>query len=99
MSYFCKIYTKTSGMGFEALILNKEVHCYGLPFYAGWGITVDRGKKESLKRRNIKTRTTVELFWFAYIWYSRYFNPVSGEKCEIENVLDYIINERTDNAK
>jgi len=94
-----KVYVCTSQLGFESLMAGKKVFTYGIPFYAGWGLTVDRGKKESLKRRNIKTRTTVELFWFAYIWYSRYFNPVSGEKCEIENVLGYIINERTVNEK
>lgn len=31
------VYTVTSQMGFEALMLGKEVHCFGMPFYAGWG--------------------------------------------------------------
>ncbi len=29
--YFDRVYTKTSGMGMEALILGKEVFCYGMP--------------------------------------------------------------------
>ena len=32
------IYTVTSQVGFEALIWNKKVKCFGMPFYAGWGL-------------------------------------------------------------
>jgi capsular polysaccharide export protein len=32
------VYTVSSQMGFEALLLGKKVHCFGLPFYAGWGL-------------------------------------------------------------
>lgn len=48
LSHFKKVYTKTSGMGFEALILGCECVCYGMPFYAGWGLTQD---KQVCKRR------------------------------------------------
>lgn len=30
-----------SHMGFEALLLQKTVHCFGVPWYAGWGVTDD----------------------------------------------------------
>lgn len=36
-----EVHTMTSLSGFEALLHGKQVHCYGLPFYAGWGLTVD----------------------------------------------------------
>ena len=29
-------------MGFEALLWGRPVHCFGMPFYAGWGLTQDR---------------------------------------------------------
>jgi capsular polysaccharide export protein len=29
-------------MGFEALLWGRPVHCFGMPFYAGWGLTHDR---------------------------------------------------------
>ncbi|MGJ7724790.1 capsular polysaccharide export protein, LipB/KpsS family [Escherichia coli] len=29
----------TSLSGFEALLHGKRVFCYGMPFYAGWGLT------------------------------------------------------------
>ncbi|WP_330998697.1 capsular biosynthesis protein [Burkholderia pseudomultivorans] len=36
-----EIHTLSSLSGFEALIRDKPVFCYGLPFYAGWGLTYD----------------------------------------------------------
>lgn len=36
-----EVHTMTSLTGFEALLRGKTVHCYGLPFYAGWGLTHD----------------------------------------------------------
>lgn len=36
-----EVHTMTSLAGFEALLLGKTVHCYGGPFYAGWGLTTD----------------------------------------------------------
>ena len=32
------VYTVTSQVGFEALIWGKKVKCFGMPFYAGWGL-------------------------------------------------------------
>ena len=39
----------TSLVGFEALLRNKKVYTYGLPFYAGWGLTIDA---MPIERRN-----------------------------------------------
>ncbi len=36
-----EIHTMTSLTGFEALLRDKKVFCYGLPFYSGWGLTQD----------------------------------------------------------
>lgn len=36
-----EIHTLSSLSGFEALMRGKAVHTYGLPFYAGWGLTND----------------------------------------------------------
>lgn len=36
-----EVHTLSSQSGFEALIRGKEVYTYGLPFYAGWGLTHD----------------------------------------------------------
>ena len=35
------LYTVTSQLGFEGLLHGKLVRCFGMPFYAGWGLTHD----------------------------------------------------------
>lgn len=83
LSHFKKVYTKTSGMGFEALMLGCECVCYGIPFYAGWGLTQD---KQICKRR-LKKRTLEEVFYAAYILYSEYFNPYLNQKSDIFDTI------------
>ncbi|EAM0662626.1 capsular polysaccharide biosynthesis protein [Campylobacter coli] len=83
LSYFKKVYTKTSGMGFEALMLGSECVCYGVPFYAGWGLTQD---KQACKRR-LKKRSLEEIFYAAYILYSEYFNPYLNQKGDIFDTI------------
>jgi capsular polysaccharide export protein len=78
-----EVYTVNSLMGFEALFLDKTVHCFGLPFYAGWGLTQDR---LSTTRRT-RERTLPELFAAAYILYPRYVNPVTGRPADIFEAL------------
>ena len=86
LKHFNKVYTKTSGMGMEALILGKEVHCYGMPYYAGWGLTKDR---ERCKRRTRKL-TLEELFAGTYILYTRYYNPYKNRKSDIIDTIKEI---------
>ncbi|WP_139470525.1 capsular polysaccharide biosynthesis protein [Campylobacter armoricus] len=83
LSYFKKVYTKTSGMGFEALMLGCECVCYGMPFYAGWGLTQD---KLECKRR-LKKRSLEEMFYATYILYSEYFNPYLKQKSDIFDTI------------
>ncbi|HDZ4328306.1 TPA: capsular polysaccharide biosynthesis protein [Campylobacter jejuni] len=83
LEFFDKVYTKTSGMGFEALIQECECVCYGMPFYAGWGLTKD---KLECKRR-MQKRSLEEVFYAAYILYAEYFNPYLNQK---SNIFDTI---------
>ncbi|MBL4639192.1 MAG: capsular polysaccharide biosynthesis protein [Kordiimonadaceae bacterium] len=85
-----QVYVATSQMGLEGLISGKKVTCYGLPFYAGWGLTHDK----QLCEARIANRTLPELFAAAFIVYSRYADPYSGERVEIERILDLLIAER-----
>jgi capsular polysaccharide export protein len=84
------VYVATSQMGFEALMLGKPVSCFGVPFYAGWGLTEDRADQslDVWKRRTHK-RTLEHLFATAYIRYSRYIHPDTLKRCEIEELLEY----------
>lgn len=65
-----RVCVMTSLLGFEALMRDKSVVCYGLPFYAGWGLTEDR---MSTTRRTRK-RSLDEVLAGAYIRYARYID-------------------------
>ncbi|ANK75795.1 MULTISPECIES: capsular biosynthesis protein [Ensifer] len=79
-----RVYTISSLMGFEALLRGIAVTCYGLPFYAGWGVTDDRLRTS----RRTKLRSVQEIFAAAYILRSRYF--VSSQPSEMEAVLQWL---------
>lgn len=85
-----EVYVVTSGMGFEALMAGKRVHCFGLPFYSGWGLTNDR---KSTSRRNRK-RTLEDVFHFAYIQATRYFDPETRQIVPIQEFTDCIVRDR-----
>ncbi len=90
LKHFDKIYTKTSGMGMEALILGKEVVCYGVPYYAGWGLTED----QQPCRRRTRKLSIEEVFAGAYILYPRYYNPYSQKESDIIDTIRSIIKYR-----
>ncbi|MCS7200052.1 MAG: hypothetical protein N2327_06280 [Caldimicrobium sp.] len=69
ISYFDAVFAVTSQMGFEALLLEKEVFCFGMPWYAGWGLTKDFVKCE---RRKKKRKNVIELLAYGYIVYQRW---------------------------
>ncbi|TKB46193.1 capsular polysaccharide biosynthesis protein [Thalassotalea mangrovi] len=81
-----EVYTVSSQMGFEGLLLNKPVHCFGMPFYAGWGLTFDA---KQCARRN-KQVSLPALVAAALIEYPKYYNPISQQRCEVEEIVDLI---------
>ena len=87
LKHFHKVYTKTSQMGFEALLVGCECVCYGMPFYAGWGLTID---KQTCPRRT-KKLSLIEVFAASYILYSCYYNPIYDRKSDILDTLKTII--------
>lgn len=81
------VYVCTSQMGFEACMCGKEVHVFGMPFYAGWGFTQDRQKCN----RRVRRRTVEEVFYFAYIMYSHYVSYRTNSACDIETCISEIL--------
>lgn len=45
------VYVVSSNAGLEALIAGASVHCFGVPFFAGWGLTEDRQHVERRRAR------------------------------------------------
>ena len=87
LKHINKVYTKTSGMGFEALMCGCECVCFGMPFYAGWGLSDDRVQAPS--RRN-RTLSIEELFAGAYILYAKYIDAYTGQNTTLKRVLPQI---------
>ncbi|HIM75972.1 MAG TPA: capsule biosynthesis protein [Campylobacterales bacterium] len=85
-----EVHTMTSLVGFEALMRGKAVFTYGMPFYAGWGLTNDV-TKQVRRERNLSLE---ELIAATLILYPSYINPLSLEVCEIEELLRELGEER-----
>jgi capsular polysaccharide export protein len=95
-----KVYVATSQMGFEALMLNKPIICFGLPWYAGWGLSDDRHPNiVALRSRRCVKRSLEELFVAAYFHYTRYIQPETGQAGTIFDVIDWLIQYKTNRKK
>lgn len=66
-----ELHTMTSLSGFEALMHGKRVFCYGMPFYAGWGLTQD----EHHISRRARQLSLEDLVWQTLIAYPTYIHP------------------------
>jgi len=89
------VYVVSSGLGFEALLREVPVTCFGTPFYAGWGLTNDR---MPVSRRH-RSRSIDELAAAALIRYARYLHPVTQEPCQLEDLVDHLAVQRAMYAK
>ena len=84
------VYVVTSQLGFEALMAGKTVRCFGMPFYAGWGLT---GDEQRCERRGVE-RSLEQVFAAAYLRYCRYINPYTGQRCELEDTIALISDQK-----
>lgn len=80
------VYVVTSQMGFEGLLWGKRVRTFGMPFYAGWGLTQDELPAPS-RRSPIPLENLVHA---ALVDYPRYVDPESGVRCEPERVIEWM---------
>jgi capsular polysaccharide export protein len=85
-----EVHTLTSLTGFEALMRKKKVTTYGLPFYAGWGLTQDR---HVIHRRGRKLAID-ELVAATLILYPRYIDWRRGYLVQAESILERLTSER-----
>jgi capsular polysaccharide export protein len=89
------VYTVSSQLGFEALLWGKPVRTFGMPFYAGWGLTAD-----TLPAPRRRFRVALEdLAHAALVEYSRYRNPETGQGCQVEEILNWLILQRRTRAR
>jgi len=76
-----ELHVNSSLAGFEALLRGKPVTVHGVPFYAGWGLTTDRGP---VPARRTARRSLDEVVAAAYLQYPRYLDPETGLPCPPE---------------
>lgn len=90
-----RVATMTSPVGFEALLRNRPVTTFGLPFYAGWGLTEDRF---TIKRR-VRALSLDELTAGVLLQYPLYRDPVTGTACTPEQVVERLTGQRDYNDR
>jgi capsular polysaccharide export protein len=78
------VYAVTSQMGFEALLWGRPVHCFGMPFYAGWGLTHDRLAAPDRRQQGVSLEALVH---GALIAYPHCIDPHQHEPCSIETLM------------
>ena len=82
-----EVHVMTSLTGFEALLREKPVTCYGQPFYSGWGLTRDMLPLDRRTRRlSLDMLTTGAL-----ILYPAYVNRITGMPASPESALDDLL--------
>ncbi len=78
------VYVVTSQMGFEALLWGRPVQCFGMPFYAGWGLTRDRLPAPSRRQQGIALEGVVHA---ALVAGTRCIDPHRHQACSIEELM------------
>ena len=81
-----QVHVMTSLTGFEALLRHKSVVCYGAPFYAGWGLTLDRAQ---VPRRG-RSLCLRQLVAAALLLYPDYLHPETNQKIQAEEALELL---------
>jgi capsular polysaccharide export protein len=82
-----EVHTLTSLAGFEALLRRRKVVVHGRPFYAGWGLTVDRAMPPRGRQLSLE-----ELVAAVLILYPRYLDPATRLPCGPELVVERLAN-------
>jgi len=80
------VYVVTSQVGFEGLLWGKRVRTFGMPFYAGWGLTDDERQPPD-RRQPVALENLVH---GALIEYPRYLDPETRKRCEVERLIEWM---------
>lgn len=72
-----------SPVGLDALLCGKPVICFGRPFYAGRGLTDDRGSPLAAAACSLEA-----IFAAAYMLAPRYVDPLTGQACSARTAIE-----------
>jgi capsular polysaccharide export protein len=86
-----EVHTMSSFVGFEALLRGRKVVTHGLPFYAGWGLTLDQLTIPRRRRR----LSLEELVAGTLLRYPRYYSWRARAFCTAEDMVEELTLERS----
>ncbi len=81
-----KVYTVSSQLGFDAMLGGREVVCFGMPFYAGWGLTDDRARCE----RRTRKLDLLDLVHAAFFRYCRYLDAWTRREVDFFGAVEQL---------
>lgn len=84
------VYTVSSQLGFEALMAGTAVHSFGVTYYSHRGLTVDHCDAPAPR----PPAALEQIFYAAYLAYSRYLDLHDRQPVEIERALDQMLTVR-----
>lgn len=84
-----KVYCVSSQLGFEAILAGHKPILFGVPFYAGWGLSEDR---KPILRRTRKL-TADQLFAGAMIEFPFWFDRTQRVECSFEQAARQLLTE------
>ncbi|PQV49065.1 capsular biosynthesis protein [Paraburkholderia sp. BL21I4N1] len=80
------VYTLGASEGMHALLAGVQVHTFGAPYYAGWGLTDDDLRFPQRTARP----TLTALFDVVFLRFTRYLNPATHKPGTLDDLLDSI---------
>jgi len=83
-----EVWTVSSQLGYEALLAGRKVRCYGVPFYACWGLTEDKHPDPDLGERRAARPTLEQMFRASHIAYQNYADPITGRPGDVFSAID-----------
>ena len=80
------VYTVSSQLGFEAILAGHRPETFGIPFYAGWGLSNDRHPDMPARRR--RQLSPVQLTAAALLLYPTWYDPLRDRLCPAEDAAE-----------
>ncbi|SDX62785.1 capsular polysaccharide biosynthesis protein [Roseicitreum antarcticum] len=80
------VYTVSSQLGFEAIMAGHRPRVFGMPFYAGWGLTEDATPHPRRTRRLTRTQLFAAAMILAPVWYDAHRDRL----CSFEEALNQL---------
>ncbi|QRM56527.1 capsular polysaccharide biosynthesis protein [Sinorhizobium sp. BG8] len=81
------VYTVSSQLGFEALMAGRPVHCFGVTYYSGRGVTTDHGSRQVQR----PAATVEQIFHAAFLRYSSYLDLHTRLPCSLEDAIEQAV--------